>query len=54
MTFMRVSLVEPLRQVAMGRIPAHEYMLLGVRGLLQPCPVVSDAKCRRFPRPRCS
>jgi hypothetical protein len=48
---MRVSLVEPLRQVVMGRIAALEYMLLGACGLLWPRLVVPGAKCHRFPRP---
>jgi hypothetical protein len=51
MTFMRVSLVEPLRQAAMGRISVLEYMLLGARGLLRPRPIVPGTKCYRFPRP---
>jgi hypothetical protein len=51
MMFMRVSLVEPLRQASMGWIPAVEYMLSGVHGLLWPCPVVPGAKCHRFLRP---
>jgi hypothetical protein len=53
MVFMRVSLTELLHHVAMGRIPALEYMLSGTRGLLRPCPVMPGAKCRRFPRLRC-
>jgi hypothetical protein len=35
----------------MGWIPALEYMLLGVHGLLWPHPIVPGAKCHRFPRP---
>jgi hypothetical protein len=34
MMSIRVSLVELLRQVAMGRILAFEYMLSGAHGLL--------------------
>jgi hypothetical protein len=34
MTFMRVSLVELLRQTVMGRVPTLEYILSGARGLL--------------------
>jgi hypothetical protein len=41
MTFMRVSLIELLRQTAMGRVSVLEYMLLGARGLERPRPVVS-------------
>jgi hypothetical protein len=33
MTFMRVSLVETLRQMVMGQILALEYMLSGACGL---------------------
>jgi hypothetical protein len=51
MVFMRVSLAKPLRQVAMGWILALEYLLLGARRLLRPCPIVLGAKCHRFPRP---
>jgi hypothetical protein len=43
MVFMRVSLVKLLRLAAMGWVPTHEYMLLGVRGLLRPCPTVLGA-----------
>jgi hypothetical protein len=51
MAFMRVSLVEPLRQAVMGWIPALEYMLSGARWLLRPHPIVPGAKCHRFLRP---
>jgi hypothetical protein len=34
MSFMRVSLVELLRQAVMGQVPTLEYMLSGVHGLL--------------------
>jgi hypothetical protein len=51
MAFMRVSLVEPLCQVSMGRIPALEYMLSGACGLLWPRPIVPGAKGCRFPMP---
>jgi hypothetical protein len=40
MEFMHVSLVEPLRQVVMGQIPALECMLSGARGLLRPRPIL--------------
>jgi hypothetical protein len=53
MTFMHVSLIELLRQVAMGWIPSLDYILLGARRLLRPRPIVPGAKCRRIPRPRC-
>jgi hypothetical protein len=51
MAFMRVSLVEPLHQVAMGWILALEYMLSGAHGLLRPHPIMPGTMCRRFPRP---
>jgi hypothetical protein len=38
---MRVSLVEPSFQTVMGHVPELKYMLLGVRGLVQPCPISS-------------
>jgi hypothetical protein len=34
MSFMRVSLVELLRQAVMGQVPTLEYMLSGAHGLL--------------------
>jgi hypothetical protein len=40
MVRIRVSLVELLCQVAMGRVLELEYMLSGTRGLLQLRPVV--------------
>jgi hypothetical protein len=51
MVFMHVSLLEPLRQAAMGRIPALEYMLSGAYGLLRPRLVVPGATCCYFSRP---
>jgi hypothetical protein len=51
MTFLLVSLVEPLRQAAMGWIPTLEYMLSGVYGLLRPSLVMPGSKCHRFLRP---
>jgi hypothetical protein len=51
MAFMRVSLVEPLCQVVMGKILTLEYMLSGAHGLLRPHPIVPSAKCHRFSRP---
>jgi hypothetical protein len=50
---MRVSLAKLLHQVVMGRILALEYMLLGGRGLLWPCHVLSSNKCYLLPRARC-
>jgi hypothetical protein len=41
MTLMRVSLVELLRQAAMGQILALEYMLLDAHGLMWLRPVLS-------------
>jgi hypothetical protein len=49
--FMRLSLVELLRQAAMGRILALDYMLSGVCELLRPCLILPGNKCYRFPRP---
>jgi hypothetical protein len=40
MALMHVSLVELLREMAMGHILALEYMLSGAHGLLQLCPIV--------------
>jgi hypothetical protein len=51
MAFMRVSLVQPLCQVAMGWIPALEYMLSGAHGLQRLRPIMPGAKCCRFLRP---
>jgi hypothetical protein len=53
MAFMCISLVELLRQVEMGWIPALEYMLSGARGLPRPRPVVLVSKCHSFLRPWC-
>jgi hypothetical protein len=44
MTLLRVSLVEPLCQAVMGWVPALEYMLSGMHGLLQLHPIVLGAK----------
>jgi hypothetical protein len=41
MVFMRISLVKLLCQAVMGWIPALEYMLPGLRGLLRPHPIMS-------------
>jgi hypothetical protein len=51
MAFMHQPLVEPLWEAVMERIPALEYVISGVRGLLRPCPVMPGAKCRCFSRP---
>jgi hypothetical protein len=51
MACMRVSLVEPSFQTVMGRIPELEYMLSGVRGLLQLCPILSGNERYRPSRP---
>jgi hypothetical protein len=40
MEFIRVSLVEPLRQAMMGWTLALEYMLSGVCGLMRLCPIM--------------
>jgi hypothetical protein len=40
MAIMRVSFIESLCQTAIGWIPALEYMLSGMRGLLWPRPIV--------------
>jgi hypothetical protein len=47
MVYMLVSLVEPSLQTVMGRVPALEYMLSGVCGLLQLCPILSGNE--RYP-----
>jgi hypothetical protein len=44
MAFVCVSLVELLCQAVMGWVPALEYMLSGVRGLLQPHHVMPGAE----------
>jgi hypothetical protein len=41
MVYMHVSLVKLSFQTAMGQVPALEYMLSGVRGLLQLCHILS-------------
>jgi hypothetical protein len=53
MALMHVSLAELLCQATMGQIPTLEYMRSGARGLPWPRPIVPDAKCHRFQRPRC-
>jgi hypothetical protein len=53
MMFMRVSMVELLRQIVMGRIPALDCMLSGARGILWPHPISLGNKCYHLSRPRC-
>jgi hypothetical protein len=50
---LRVSSVELLCQAVMGWIPAVEYMMSGVHGLLWPCPILLGNKCYRILRPYC-
>jgi hypothetical protein len=51
MVFMRVSLVELPCQAVMEGIPALEYVLSGMLGLLQPRPIMPGAKCHYYLRP---
>jgi hypothetical protein len=53
MVIMCIPLVESLCQTWMGWIPALEYILSGMYGLLWPRPIVTGTKCHRFLRPRC-
>jgi hypothetical protein len=36
-----VSLIELLLWIVMGQVPTLQYMLLGVRGLLWPCLIIT-------------
>jgi hypothetical protein len=49
-----LPLVEVLCQVAMGYIPALEYLHYCAHLGLWPRPIIPGSKCRRFPRPRCA
>jgi hypothetical protein len=55
MACMHVSLVEPSFRTVMGWVPTLEYMLSGVRGLLQLCPILlgheryHPSRLRRWP-----
>jgi hypothetical protein len=51
MVCMHVSLVKPSFRIVMGGVPALKYMLSGVRGLLQLCPILSGNECYRPLRP---
>jgi hypothetical protein len=53
MVRMRVSLAKLPLQTVMGQVPALVYMLLGVRGLLQPCLISSSNECFPPLRLRC-
>jgi hypothetical protein len=53
MVFMRVSLVELLRQMVMGQILALMWKLSSARGLMCPHPISPGNKCYHLPRPRC-
>jgi hypothetical protein len=48
---MHVLLIELSLQTAIRQILVLEYMLLGARGVLQPCPILLGNECYHLPRP---